>query len=52
MAGYSLWGHKRVGHELAAKQQKQLEINIYIMLNISTPETYTHLHSKTRKNVC
>ena len=23
LAGYSLWGHKRVGHDLATKQQKQ-----------------------------
>ena len=23
LAGYSLWGHKRVGHDLATKQQEQ-----------------------------
>ena len=23
LAGYSSWGHKRVGHELATKQQQQ-----------------------------
>ena len=25
LAGYSLWGHKRVGHDLATKQQKKTE---------------------------
>ena len=23
LAGYSLWGHKRVGHDLVTEQQKQ-----------------------------
>ena len=29
LAGYSLWGHKRVGHDVGAKKQQQ---SIYILL--------------------
>ena len=30
--GYSPWGHKRVGHNLATKQQQYIQINIFYFL--------------------
>ena len=32
MAGYSPWGHKRVGQDLATEQQKQQPIGHYMTL--------------------
>ena len=28
---YSPWGHKRVGHDLATKQQQKLELSIHFI---------------------
>jgi len=28
LAGYSPWGHKRVGHDLVTKQQQQLRVEV------------------------
>ena len=33
LAGYSPWGHKRVGHNLATKQQQQIPHGVTFMVN-------------------
>ena len=35
--GYSLWGSKRVGHNLVTKQQKQQAFPLFTLLYITIP---------------
>ena len=40
LAGYSPWGHKRVGHDLVTRQQQNI-----LLLNISsTTESFEYSH--------
>ena len=40
LVGYSLWGCKRVRHDLVTKQQQNLSIYVYIYIYIWTMEFY------------
>ena len=43
--GYNPWGHKRVGHDVATRQQLiHIKTDIYIYI-------YTHTHTHTQR-VC
>ena len=47
LAGYNPWGHKRVGHDLATKQQTTTYLHIYIYMHIK----YLYYHSSWPWNI-
>ena len=49
LAGYSPWGHKRVGHDLATKQQKLQRIHKLRIFCLE--ENFTFLGHRARESI-